>query len=272
MYDPSSAFTHDQGFQSSVACDHAPITAFDAEALPNGEVTHNSVPASDSTIQHHTSEIIATEGFQDVNLHRETPEDIMISNESSNAKAVPEGVTVQKSTPDIGDKEEIAESRTETSPVSRIEIEGIGHAKDTANESAEAAIVEGNLAPVTLCPSTPRRSTCRRLRPSRGIHPIKLSPSIRSAKRKRLLTLQPSRGVQPMARPTVSVSVVVEGTSGPQVTDPTVAGSSLLASDYLPRSESRKRVAVDDAVEKALKTVRHDEGMFPVFKSVIISQ
>lgn len=230
-YDPLSAFTHGEIFVSSSACDHIPIAALNAVALTNTEATHGSLPASGGTIQHHRSEIIATRAcgeipakvIQDVNLHRETPKHMIISDEFSNAKVVPEEVVVERRTPDIGDKEKIAESRTETFPVGKIDIIEIDdsgdeinhdslHAPTTQKRPTEAAAAIGeegtNWAIFTACkalqhPSDREDDTANETGRSRICQ--WQSGSRSSSPRPRLVTAlvalcDPSRGIHPIDR------------------------------------------------------------------------
>lgn len=128
MYDPSSAFTHDDLFESSIELDDVPPVAINAEVIPD------SVPASDNAIQHYRSDIPATESCgmtsvetdQNANPHRETPEDTTRPRESDIANAAPEEVTVQRSEPETRGQKEIVEPSTEIPSISRIKIEDLG--------------------------------------------------------------------------------------------------------------------------------------------------
>ena len=139
-------------------------------------------------------------------------------------------------------------------------------AQDTGNKPVKAAFEGENLVPDAICPSTPRRKTCRPLRPSRDIHPIYKSPSSMPAKRRHAVSIRPSRGVQPIMSQTFARAVVVKATSDPQTvltkaTDSTVSESSSAESDPVPQLESRKREAARKMVETAKRARQSDECM-----------
>ena len=253
MYDPSSAFTHDDFFQSSIENDHVSTVA---------------VPASENATQHQRPNIPVTTicgkssaeaGVPDLNPHREILVDTISRGESGTDSVAHEEVPVHRIEPKDRDQQKIAESDTVTSQGDMIEIEDLGlgtnqdsvcaptlhecpvkaaasceeaapgtvlmvceaaqdaqsDVKKTGNESVQAAFEGENLAS-DICPSAPRRNVCRPMRPSRGIHPIDKSPSFVSAKRRHAVSLRPSRGVQPIMSQTFALAVVVEAASDPQ--------------------------------------------------------
>ena len=81
-------------------------------------------------------------------------------------------------------------------------------AKNTENKPVKAVFEGENLTPDAICPSTPRRKTCRPIRPSRDIHPIHKSPSFVSVKRRHAVSLRPPRGVQPIMSQPHALAVV----------------------------------------------------------------
>lgn len=127
-------------------------------------------------------------------------------------------------------------------------------AKDTVNGPNEAASNDEILAPEAVCLSTPRRNTHCRMRPSRGVQPIKSQ--------------------------TFALSVVVEASSDPQsvltrATTLTMSESPSSASDSLPCPKSRKRVVVvvveeeeeeEESESIAKKARKYDKGMSPVLQ------
>ena len=139
-------------------------------------------------------------------------------------------------------------------------------AQDTGNKPVKAAFEGENLVLDAICSSTPRRKTCRPLRPSRDIHPIYKSPSSMPAKRRHAVSIRPSRGVQPIMSQTFARAVVVKATSDPQTvltkaTDSTVSESLSAESDPVPQLESRKRKAARKMVETAKRARQSDECM-----------
>ena len=241
--------------------------------------------------------------LQDLNPHGEILVDTVSYGESGNVNVAPEEVPVHRIDPKISDRLKTAESDTVTFQGDMIEIRDLGHginqdpmcaptlhefpvkaaasceeavprailmtckaAQDTGNKPVKAAFEGENLVPDAICPSTPRRKTCRPLRPSRDIHPIYKSPSSMPAKRRHAVSIRPSRVVQPIMSQTFARAVVVKATSDPQTvltkaTDSTVSESSSAESDPVPQLESRKREAARKMVETAKRARQSDECM-----------
>ena len=312
MYDPSTAFTHDELFESSIRDDCVTNAVVKAMALPDTAAKSDSVPTSDNAAQHSGSNNLATgkssaEGnLRDVNLHHEALVDFISDGESDSNNTVLEEVPVQEIDPENSNQQKSAVPGTITSQVGMTEVEDLrldtNHhpvsaltlngrsvtAATSCEEPAPGAVVMGceatqdtpsdakdarnepigpaereNLASGAICPSTPRKNTCRPMRPSRDVYPINKSPSSVSYP----LSLQPSPGVQPVTRQTYALSVVVEAADD-SLAGPTLTASESSSSDSdskLPPG-SRKRGAVKQIEETAKRARQYDKGISLVLR------
>lgn len=285
--------------------DHVAIAAINSVALPNAMIINDNTRASDSAIEYHGSNNLATifcENFtfkayaQDNNPDRETLVGTVSCEKSAYDNAAPKGFPTHSIEPEISQQRESAEPDTATSQVGMTEnidfedlglesshdpvcasaldeclvkavanskeaipeavfLDAQGEAENTDNVSVEAVFEGQDPTSKVIRPSS-HHNICCPMRPSRDIHPMDVSPSFVSGKRRHAQSLKPSFGVQPIMSQTFALSVVIKTARDPQtvstrVADPGVLESSSSENDPIQLPESRKRAAVKQILETA---------------------
>lgn len=228
--------------------DHVAIAAINSVVLPNAMIINDNIRASDSAIEFHGSNNLATtfcENFtfkayaEDNNPDREALVDTVSCEKSDCDDAIPKGFPTYRIEPEISQQRESAEPDTASSQIGMTEnidfedlgLEGNhdpvcasaldeypikaaanfeeatpkavfldiqGEAKNTNNVSIEAVFEGQDPTSEVVRPSSSHHNICHPMRPSRDIHPIDVSPSFASGKRRHALSLKPSFGVQPI--------------------------------------------------------------------------
>ena len=100
-----------------------------------------------------------------------------------------------------------AAANSEEATPEAVFLDGQGEAENTENVSVKAVFEGENPTSEVIRPSSCHHNICRPVRPSRDIHPIDVSPSFVSGKRRHALSLKPSFGVQPIMSQTFALSV-----------------------------------------------------------------
>ena len=123
-----------------------------------------------------------------------------------------------------------AAANSEESPEAVIQAckAALGKAESSEDGSVEAAFKGENHASAVVRPSSPHRSVCPSLRPSRDIHPINNSPSFTLAKQRHAKSLRPSRGIQPIMNQMLAVSIVVGTSNRPKTAAAQVIDSNAI--------------------------------------------
>ena len=209
------------------------VTLFDAVAISNNILASEHVTQHDTAnilVTTICGESSSKADVQDLNPHHKSLVDAISYTESGNLIVAPEEVPVHRIDPKISDPQKTAEPDTVTFQGDMIEIKDLGHrinqdpvyaptlhkfpvkatasceeavprailmtckvTQDTGNKPVKAAFEGENLVLDAICSSTPRRKTCRPLRPSRDIHPPQLESRKREAAKKMVETAKRAR-------------------------------------------------------------------------------
>ena len=239
MYDYASAFTYDDGFVDTDSCEKSDNDNVALEEAPTHSVeckdSNQLESAGSGTV---ISQVGINLGIEDSGL--ETSQDPVCVSDldpcSVNAAA-----SFEEAAPRVISTACEAARDTQS------------EAKKIENDLTGRAVGGEQVAPDVIRPSRPRHNISGPMRPSRDIRPIGSSVSTKPRR------LRPSRGVQPIRSRKFAVSVLIENVNDVQTVLTGVTALSASESDPVPHAEHRKRAAAEQILETT-KRVKPSDG------------
>lgn len=241
MYDYASAFTYDDGLVDTDSCER-----FDNDnAVPEEAPTHSVERKDSDQLKFAESDTFISQvgidlGIEDSGLG--TSQDPVCVSDldqcSVNAAANFEEAILRM-----------------ISPASEAAQDTQSEAKKIENDLTRRAVGGEQVAPYVIRLSRPRHNISGPMRPSRDIHHTGSSVSTKPRR------LRPSRGVQPIRSRKFAVSVLIENVNDIQTVLTGVIALSASESDTVPHAEHRKRSAAEQILETTKRVKPSDECM-----------